>query len=101
MAFDRTDTFTLSRNERREKDTHPDFTGSLNVDGVEYWLNAWTKELNGRKFFSGTVKRKDPVRSPITDQRPAGAVRLRYPVATIGDPLLSGSGDMQPSSLGA
>lgn len=43
MAFDKTDTFSLSRNERKASDKHADFTGSLNIDGVEYWLDAWTK----------------------------------------------------------
>jgi len=55
----------LSANTRREKDTHPTHTGSITVDGVDYWLSAWVKEgrpgtkLEGKKFFSLSVKRKD------------------------------------------
>ena len=59
MAFDKTNTFTLGKNKRKEKDTHPSHTGTINIDGVEYWLSAWIKEHNGEKFFSGTVKPKD------------------------------------------
>ena len=28
-------------NERKGKDTHPDFKGSLNVKGEEFWISAW------------------------------------------------------------
>ena len=32
------------RNEKKETDTHPDFKGSINVEGVEYWLSAWKRK---------------------------------------------------------
>jgi hypothetical protein len=54
--FDNTNRWTLFKNDRKEKDTHPDYTGKLNVDGVEYYLSAWLKEGNGKKFFSGNIK---------------------------------------------
>lgn len=59
MAFDRTNTGTLGRNKRKEKDTHPEYTGQINIEGVEYWLSAWVKDGNGEKFFSLSVKPKD------------------------------------------
>ena len=31
-------------NKKKETDTHPDFTGSANVAGVEYWVNAWKRK---------------------------------------------------------
>jgi hypothetical protein len=31
-------------NERKEKDTHPDFKGSLNVEGEEFWISAWKQK---------------------------------------------------------
>jgi hypothetical protein len=30
-------------NKRKEKDTHPDFTGNAIVDGVEYKIAAWKR----------------------------------------------------------
>lgn len=66
MAYDNTNTGILSRNERKEQDSHPDFTGSINIDGTEFWLSGWTKEgkegskMEGRKFFSLSVKPKEP-----------------------------------------
>lgn len=64
MAYENTG--LLARNERKEKDTHPDFSGQINIDGVEYWLSGWTKEgregtkLAGKRYFSLSVKPKNP-----------------------------------------
>jgi hypothetical protein len=44
MTYDRTNRGSIWKNKKKEKDTHPDFTGSLNVDGVEYWVNAWRRK---------------------------------------------------------
>ena len=59
MSYDNTNRGTLGRNKRREKDSHPEFTGKLNVEGREYWLSGWVKESNGEKFFSLSVKPKE------------------------------------------
>jgi len=62
--YDNTNTGILARNERKEKDTHPDLQGSINVDGKEYWLSAWSKrgksgKLEGKPFFILSVKPKE------------------------------------------
>lgn len=49
----------LWKNDKREKDTHPNATGSCMIDGVEYWISAWTKEGAKGKFQSLAFKRKD------------------------------------------
>ena len=49
----------LSKNERKEKDTHPDFAGSVEVDGVEYWISGWKKEGAKGPFISLSFKPKD------------------------------------------
>lgn len=65
MSYDNTNTGILSRNDRKEKDTHPDFTGAVNVEGKDYWLNGWIKERKdgSGKFFSLSVKPKEPAPS--------------------------------------
>ena len=68
-TYDNTNRGALFKNDRKTKDTQPGYTGSLNVDGVEYFLDAWVKDgKNGSKFFSVSVKRKDkqaePARAP-------------------------------------
>jgi hypothetical protein len=30
-------------NKKKTKDTHPDFTGSINVGGIDYWLDGWKR----------------------------------------------------------
>ena len=70
--YDKTNTGNLGKNQRREKDTHPEYTGQINIEGVEYWLSAWIKEngQTGEKFFSLSVKPKDQQRqSPPPQQR--------------------------------
>ena len=81
MAFDKTNTFTLSRNERREKDTHPEYTGTLNVNGVEYWLSAWVRDGQRGKFFSGAIKPKDsaPNRQSSSANRTAAPINDEIP----------------------
>lgn len=70
--YDETNRFALFKNDRKEKDTHPDMTGTINVDGVEYYLNAWTKEGKKGKFLSGSIKLKEdkpaaPKSAPAAD----------------------------------
>lgn len=69
MSFDRTNTGTLGRNKRKEKDTHPEYTGQINIEGVDYWLSAWVKNGNGEKFFSLSVKPKDQQAKPQGKQQ--------------------------------
>ena len=61
MAYTQNDNSgSLFRNERKEKDTHPGMTGSAMIDGVEYWVNAWTKEGQKGRWQSLSFKRKEP-----------------------------------------
>jgi len=72
----------LFRNDRKEKDTHPDYTGNATIDGREYWISAWLKEGRNGKFFSFAFKPKDQQ----SDDRRAPPSR-RAPVADDLDDL--------------
>lgn len=50
----------LFKNNKRIKDTQPNMTGSCEIDGVEYWVSAWTKESqSGNKFMSLSFTAKE------------------------------------------
>lgn len=64
--YDNRNTFTLFRNNRKEKETHADFNGTFtDSEGNEYYLNAWSKipKNGGEKFLSGTVKLKEAAKA--------------------------------------
>jgi len=56
-GYDDTNRGVLFRNDRKEKETQPDMTGKVNVEGVEFRLAGWTKESkNGKKFLSLAIE---------------------------------------------
>ena len=57
--FDNTNRGALFRAEKKT-DAHPDYTGSLNVKGTEFYLSAWIKESKaGAKYMSLSCKEKE------------------------------------------
>ena len=53
-------TGSLWKNEDRTEDRHPNAKGTALIDGVEYWVSAWTKETqDGKKWQSLSFKRKE------------------------------------------
>lgn len=60
----------LFKNDRREKDSQPHATGSATIDGVEYFVSAWTKEGAKGKFQSLAFKPKDERKEPAPKPDP-------------------------------
>ena len=61
MAYETKDnTGALFKNDKREKDTHAHARGTAMIDGVEYFIDAWTnQDRNGDRYQSLKFKRKD------------------------------------------
>lgn len=58
-------------NEKKQDPKHPDFTGKLDVNGSEYFLDAWKQEgKNGKKgFLSVRIKPKNGPSGGISGRR--------------------------------
>ena len=57
MAYDNSG--IIGKNERKQKDNHPDIKGQATVNGVEYWMSGWKKEKDGKGFYSLAFKPKE------------------------------------------
>ena len=60
MEYDTTNRGSLFKNDLKDDAKFPDYKGSINVDGTDYWLSAWIKvSKDGNKFMSLSVKNKN------------------------------------------
>jgi hypothetical protein len=65
VSYDNTNSGLLARNDKQGNESRPDYRGSINVEGREYWLSAWIKtgrdgtKLAGQKYMSLSVQPKD------------------------------------------
>lgn len=86
MAYDNTNSGMMARNENRKTDKHPEFSGSINVEGVDYWLSAWVNEgkpggkMEGKKYFSIKLNPKEQRNAAPAPHAPRPSYR-----ATSGD----------------
>lgn len=81
--YDNTNRGALWQNKDKAQDTHADFTGTINVDGVEYFLNGWKRKEGASATspaLSVSVKRKD-----------------KQPTKAKADPISSGKINIVPN----
>jgi hypothetical protein len=60
--YDNTNRGQIWPNDRKEKDTQPDFKGSINVEGEEYWVSAWKRKPDANPkapSLSFSIQKKD------------------------------------------
>ena len=66
----------LFKNDRKQSDKHPDYTGNCKINGVEMWMSAWIKKSNaGKTFMSFSFEPKErrtvaPERTEAEARRP-------------------------------
>lgn len=62
MAYQQKEnTGALFINDKRETDKHPNAKGSALIDGVEYWVSAWTnRSEKGTVYQSLAFQKKEP-----------------------------------------
>ena len=101
QAYDNTNSGILTKNDKQGNESRPDYRGSINIDGVDYWLSAWIKEgragtkLEGQRYMSLSVKPKDAQYTPAPAHAPVAAPAPRpnprgytMPPAAPGEPPL-------------
>lgn len=78
MAYEpKPGSFSLFKNDRKEKETHPDYKGDgMSLDGKPIWVSAWLKESNGKKFMSCSIQFKDSEAAKPEEKKPAKTTEL-------------------------
>lgn len=73
----------LFRNEKRATEQHPEYTGKITIEGVEYYLSAWvnTMQSTGQKYMSLKATPKTATTPTATTAQPSQTA------ATIPDPV--------------
>jgi len=52
MAYDNTNKGTLSKNEKKNTEKHPDYKGKANINGTDYWISGWIRKGANGTFLS-------------------------------------------------
>ena len=68
--YDNNNRGALWNNDRKQTDKHPDLSGSIMIDGKEYWVSGWKKkpgQSDRAPIVSLSVRPKD-----YKDEQPAG-----------------------------
>ena len=82
MSYETKDnTGRLFKNDKKETEKHPHYTGSATIGGVEFFMDAWLNTAeSGRKYMSFRFKPKQQRQAPPpTTAAPAAQYRAKRP----------------------
>ena len=60
----------LFSNDKREKESHPNYKGNIMVDGKSYWISGWIKEGKNGKFMGLAVSPKEEQTAQPAKEKP-------------------------------
>ena len=73
MSGTRDNSGSISKNDRKTEDRHPDIRGSATIGGVAYWVSGWQKENDRGKWYSLSFQPKEaPADAPASKPAPRG-----------------------------
>lgn len=74
QQYDDTNRGAMFKNTSRETDRHPEYKGTLDVNGRAYWISAWLKvSAKGEKYMSLSVQAKEAAPAkPASKSRTVG-----------------------------
>jgi hypothetical protein len=68
MEYDNTNAGASFKNTYKKKESQPDMTGTLNVEGVDYRMSGWFNESEkAGKYIKWKVAKKEEDSSPKDD----------------------------------
>lgn len=73
--YDNTNTGILFINDRKESDKHPDRKGSINIEGVEYWLSGWIADTSKGKALKLKASPKEQKTAQAPRRNAAGSAK--------------------------
>ena len=75
--YDNNLTGIIGKNDRKEKDSHPDIKGNCEINGVQYWISGWKKDRKDGtgSFYSLRFEAKEQAK-PAPVQRQAAPQTL-------------------------
>lgn len=83
--YDNTNSGALFKNDKREHDKQPTMKGSINVEGKDFWVSAWTNtSQKGDKYISLRLTPKEEIQEttdPQAQYRPAAKSPAPQPAA--------------------
>lgn len=57
--YDNNPTGVLFKNDKDGNEKRPDYKGSAEIEGVQYWVSAWIRDGAKGKFMSMKYERKE------------------------------------------
>jgi len=70
MEYDNTNRGSIWKNDNKDSEKHPDFKGSLNVNGQDFWVSAWKRKEGANPkspALSFSIQAKDESISQVAD----------------------------------
>ena len=61
--YDNTNSFALFKNDKGDNPKRPDYTGKMNVDGINFRISGWVRESANGKFISRSVQLQENTNS--------------------------------------
>jgi hypothetical protein len=78
MAYD-LNRGALFKNTQKENPKHADYKGTLNVNGEEFWLDAWLNEAkSGLKYLSLSAKPKKKAEAVEAEKKAKASAGIDY-----------------------
>ena len=77
MSTTRDNSGSISKNKRKEKETHPDIKGQAVIDGRAYWISGWAKSNDNGPWYSLSLEPKQ--------EQPAQPAQQRAPAKASAD----------------